>query len=84
MKLLEDWLGDRQDLLPQACLHIDLLIMALEQVESITHLSQNLAYLAQHEQLESVPIRQLEMLIDAMNKARYRLQVLQADLLLGR
>ena len=41
--------------------------MALEQVESITYLSQNLAYLSQNEQLESIPIRQLEMLIDAMN-----------------
>jgi hypothetical protein len=84
MKLLEDWLGDRQDILPKARLRIDLLIMALEQVESITHLSQNLAYLSQNEQLESIPIRQLEMLIDAMNRARYRLQVLEADLLIGR
>jgi hypothetical protein len=63
--LLEDWLDDRQDILPKARLHIDLLIMALEQVESITHLSQNFAYLSQNEQLESITIRQLEMLIDA-------------------
>jgi hypothetical protein len=66
--LLEDWLGDRQDILPKARLHIDLLIMALEQVESITYLSQN-------EQLEAIPIGQLEMLIDAMNRARYRPQI---------
>jgi hypothetical protein len=75
MKLMEDWLGDRQDILPKARLPIDLLIMALEQVENLTRLSQNLAYLSQNEQLEAVSIRQLEMLIDAMNQARYRLQI---------
>jgi hypothetical protein len=83
MKLMDDWLGDRQGISPKARLPIDLLIIALEQVESITYLSQNLAYLSQNEQLESVPIRELEMLIDAMNKARYRLQVLEADLISG-
>jgi hypothetical protein len=80
MKLIEDWLGDRQDILPEARLPIDLLIMVLEQVENLTRLSQNLAYLSQNEQLESVPIRQLEMLIDAMNRARYRLQILETEL----
>ena len=57
--------------------------MALEQVENLMHLSQNLAYLSQNEQLDSVPIRQLEMLIDAMNQARYRLQILQTELYKG-
>jgi hypothetical protein len=80
MKLMEDWLGDRQDILPKARLPIDLLIMALEQVENLTRLSQNLAYLSQNERLEAVSIRQLEMLIDAMNQARYRLQILQTEL----
>jgi hypothetical protein len=83
MKLMEDWLGDRQDILPKARLPIDLLIMALEQVENLTRLSQNLAYLSQNEQLEAVTIRQLEMLIDAMNQARYRLQILQTELYKG-
>jgi hypothetical protein len=83
MKLMEDWQRDRQDISPKARLHIDLLIMALEQVEDLTRLSQNLAYLSKNEQLESVPIRQLEILIDAMNRARYRLQVLEADLKSG-
>jgi hypothetical protein len=83
MKLMEDWQGDRQDISPKARLHIDLLIMALEQVEDLTRLSQNLAYLSKNEQLESAPIRQLEILIDAMNRARYRLQVLEADLKSG-
>ena len=83
MKLMEDWQGDRQDISPKARLHIDLLIMALEQVEDLTRLSQNLAYLSKNKQLESVPIRQLEILIDAMNRARYRLQVLEADLKSG-
>jgi hypothetical protein len=83
MKLMEDWLGDRQGISPKTRLPIDLLIIAWEQVERITYLSQNLAYLSQNEQLNSVPIRQLEMLIDAMNKARYRLQVLEADLISG-
>ena len=83
MKLMEDWLGDRQDILPKARLPIDLLIMALEQVENLTRLSQNLAYLSQNEQLEAVSIRQLEMLIDAMNQARYRLQILQTELYKG-
>jgi len=81
MKLMEDWLGDRQDILPKARPNIDLLIMALEQVDNLRVLSQNLAYLSQNEQLESVPIRQLEMLIDAMNRARYRLQILETELL---
>jgi hypothetical protein len=81
MKLMEDWLGDRKDTLPKARLPMDLLIMALEQIENLTRLSQNLAYLSQNEQLESVPIRQLEMLIDAMNRARYRLQILETELL---
>jgi hypothetical protein len=80
---MEDWLGDRQDILPKARLPIDLLIMALEQVENLTRLSQNLAYLSQNEQLEAVSIRQLEMLIDAMNQARYRLQILQTELYKG-
>ncbi|MEA3148802.1 MAG: hypothetical protein QOI53_4467 [Verrucomicrobiota bacterium] len=40
---MEDWQGDRQDISPKARLHIDLLIMALEQVEDLTRLSQNLA-----------------------------------------
>jgi hypothetical protein len=80
---MEDWLGDRQDILPKARLPIDLLIMALEQVENLTRLSQNLAYLSQNEQLEAVTIRQLEMLIDAMNQARYRLQILQTELYKG-
>ena len=83
MKLMEDWLGDRQDILPKVRPNIDLFIMALEQVENLRVLSQNLAYLSQNERLESVPMRQLEMLIDAMNKARYRLQVLEADLVSG-
>jgi hypothetical protein len=83
MKLMEDWLGDRQDILPKARPNIDLLIMALEQVDNLRVLSQNLAYLSQNEQLELVSMRQLEMLIDAMNKARYRLQVLEADLISG-
>jgi hypothetical protein len=83
MKLMEDWLGDRQGILPKARLPIDLLIMALEQVENLTRLSQNLAYLSQNEQLEAVSIRQLEMLIDAMNQARYRLQILQTELYKG-
>jgi hypothetical protein len=80
---MEDWLGDRQDISPKARLSIDVLVMALEQVANLTRLSQNLAYLSQNEQLESVPIRQLEMLIDSMNRARYRLQVLEADLKVG-
>jgi hypothetical protein len=81
---MEDWLGDRQGISRKARPDFDLLIMALEQVENLMYLSQNLAYLSQNEQLDSVPIRQLEMLIDAMNKARYRLQVLKADLISGR
>jgi hypothetical protein len=80
---MEDWLGDRKDISPKARLPIDLLIMALEQVENLTRLSQNLAYLSQNEQLESVSIRQVEMLIDAMNRARYRLQVLETELYKG-
>jgi hypothetical protein len=71
------------DISPKARLPIDLLIMALEQVENLTRLSQNLAYLSQNEQLESVSIRQVEMLIDAMNRARYRLQVLETELYKG-
>jgi hypothetical protein len=47
MKLLEDWLGDRQDISPKARLRIDLLITALGQVEDLTRLAQNLAYLSQ-------------------------------------
>ena len=80
---MEDWLGDRQDIWPKAHLPIDLLIMALEQVENLTRLSQNLAYLSQNEKLQSVPIRQLEMLIDAMNRARFRLQILETELYKG-
>jgi hypothetical protein len=57
--------------------------VALEQVENLRVLSQNLAYLSKNERLESVPMRQLERLIDAMNKARFRLQVLEADLISG-
>jgi hypothetical protein len=83
MKLVEDWLGDRQDILPKACLPIDLLIMALEQVENLTRLSQNLAYLSQNEQLEAVSIRQLEMLIDAMNRARCRFHILETEMYEG-
>jgi hypothetical protein len=83
MKLLEDWLGDRQDISPKARLRVDLLIMALGQVEVLTRLSQNLAYLSQNEQLQTVPIRQLEMLIDAMNRARYRLHILETELYKG-
>jgi hypothetical protein len=78
---MEDWLGERQGISPKVRPNIDLLIMALEQVENLAHLSQNLTYLSQNEQLESVPIKRLEMLIDAMNRARHRLQVLEADLL---
>jgi hypothetical protein len=80
---MEDWQGARQDISPKARLHLGQLIMALEQVENLTRLSQNLAYLSQNEQLELVPIRELEILIDAMNRARYRLQVLEADLKFG-
>jgi hypothetical protein len=83
MKLMEDWLGDRQDILPKVRSNIDMFIMAMEQVENLRVLSQNLAYLSQNGRLESVPMRQLETLIDAMNKARYSLQVLEADLISG-
>jgi hypothetical protein len=52
---------------------MELLAMALEDVEVLT-------YHVQNERLESDSIRYLEQLIDAMNKARYYLYQLGADL----
>jgi hypothetical protein len=52
---------------------MELLAMALQDVEALT-------YRVQNERLESASMGYLEQLIDAMNKARYYLYQLGADL----
>ena len=68
----EEWVGNRQEIPAQVRLHMELLAMALEDVEVLT-------YHVQNERLESDSIGYLEQLIDAMNKARYYLYQLGAD-----
>jgi hypothetical protein len=79
MKLMEDWQGDKQGISPKVGTNIDLLFIALEQVKNLTNLLECLEYLSQYEQLESIPVRHLDLLIDAMNRARHRLEVLEAE-----
>jgi hypothetical protein len=68
IKLNEDWEEDRQKIPTQIRLRIELLVLALEDLET------------ERERLQGnfISLKHLEKIFDAMNKARYYLHVLES------